>query len=107
MLVMPGLPPMKKTSRVQDGAAVPLPPDPRVQETNQASRCFRTFMDFLDCRHYLSEENYNCAFLKETYNRICPSFWTEQWYEQLKKGTHPAWEEPPPPKICDVCPKEE
>nr|ACO12705.1 Cytochrome c oxidase subunit VIb isoform 2 [Lepeophtheirus salmonis] len=66
------------------------PFDPRFPNPNQTRHCFQSYVDYHRCTKLRGEDFKPCEYFLRTYKTICPSYWLENWDEQLQEGTFPV-----------------
>eukprot|EP00096_Caligus_rogercresseyi_P010416 TRINITY_DN378_c0_g1_i1.p1 TRINITY_DN378_c0_g1~~TRINITY_DN378_c0_g1_i1.p1 ORF type:complete len:146 (-),score=51.14 TRINITY_DN378_c0_g1_i1:123-560(-) len=66
------------------------PFDPRFPNPNQTRHCFQSYVDYHRCVKLRGEEFKPCEYFSKAYKTLCPSYWLENWDEQLENGTFPV-----------------
>mmetsp|Transcript_19360 Transcript_19360/g.58443 ORF Transcript_19360/g.58443 Transcript_19360/m.58443 type:complete len:86 (-) Transcript_19360:485-742(-) len=64
------------------------PRDKRVPTQNQAKACYMYYNSYHQCKYDFSEEEPQCAKLKQWAHSMCPDAWIEKWDAQREAGTY-------------------
>ena len=74
----------------ENGKLATAPSDKRFPTTNQAKHCYMYYNSWHQCKYDYSDEEPQCAKLKQWSKSMCPDEWFGKWEAQREAGTYPG-----------------